>query len=448
VKGKLLVVDDDPDSAELLRDALVRKGHEAVACTSPQAALDRLRQDDIDLVVTDVLMEGMSGIELCKEIRTSHPDVLTIVVTGHGSLEVAIEAIRAGAYDFVLKPVAIEALDIAVTRALEYRALKGEVRRLRRNADAGPIEGIVGESSAMRELVSLIQQVSDNDASVLITGESGTGKELVARAIHSKSPRKDQPFVAVNCAAMPASLLESELFGHVRGAFTDAKRARPGLILQAGGGTLFLDEIGEMPVEMQAKLLRVLQERTVRPVGGDQEVAFEARLVTATNRDLEQDVEEKKFREDLYYRINVVHIAVPPLRARQGDVLALAQYFLRKIAERTGKHVEGLMPETAQRLLDYDWPGNVRELENCMERAVALTRTSEVAADSLPEKIRSHRSSRLVIDAADPSELITLSEMEKRYVRRVLAACGGNKTQAARVLGIDRRSLYRRLEDG
>jgi transcriptional regulator with PAS, ATPase and Fis domain len=245
---------------------------------------------------------------------------------------------------------------------------------------------------------------------------------------------------------MPASLLESELFGHVRGAFTDAKRARPGLIMQASSGTLFLDEIGEMPAEMQAKLLRVLQERTVRPVGGDQEVPFEARLVTATNRDLEQDVEEKKFREDLFYRINVVHIAVPPLRARQGDVLALAQYFLRKIAERTSKNVEGLMPEAAQRLLDYDWPGNVRELENCMERAVALTRTSEVSADSLPEKIRNHKSSRLVIDAADPSELITLSEMEKRYVRRVLAACGGNKTQAARVLGIDRRSLYRRLE--
>ena len=409
-------------------------------------ALDRLRHDDCDLVITDVQMDGMTGIDLCKEIRLSHPDVLTIVVTGHGSLEIAIEAIRAGAYDFVLKPVSIDALAIAVTRALEYRALRGEVRRLRRRFESGPIEGIVGDSPAIRELTSLIQQVADNDATVLITGESGTGKELVARAIHAQSPRKDAPFVAVNCAAMPASLLESELFGHVRGAFTDAKRSRPGLILQAANGTLFLDEIGEMPLEMQAKLLRVLQERTVRPVGGDQEVPFEARLVTATNRDLEVEVEEKRFREDLFYRINVVHIAVPPLRARQGDVLALAQYFLRKIAERTGKSVEGLMPEAAQRLLDYDWPGNVRELENCMERAVALTRTSEVSSDSLPDKIRNHKSSRLVIDAADPSELITLAEMEKRYVRRVLAACGGNKTQAARILGIDRRSLYRRLE--
>jgi DNA-binding NtrC family response regulator len=446
VKGKLLVVDDDPDSAELLRDALTRRGHDCDACTSSADALDRLRHDDVDLVITDVQMDGMSGIDLCKEIRLAHPDILTVVVTGHGSLEVAIEAIRAGAYDFVLKPVSIDALAIAVTRALEYRALRGEVRRLRRRFEAGPIEGIVGDSPAIRELTTLIQQVADNDATVLITGESGTGKELVARAIHAQSLRRDQPFVAVNCAAMPASLLESELFGHVRGAFTDAKRSRPGLILQAGGGTLFLDEIGEMPLEMQAKLLRVLQERTVRPVGGDQEVPFDARLVTATNRDLEQEVEEKRFREDLFYRINVVHIAVPPLRARQGDVLALGQYFLRKIAERTGKNVEGLMPEAAQRLLDYDWPGNVRELENCMERAVALTRTSEISADSLPDKIRNHKSSRLVIDAADPSELITLAEMEKRYVRRVLAACGGNKTQAARILGIDRRSLYRRLE--
>jgi DNA-binding NtrC family response regulator len=446
MRGKLLIVDDDPDAAELLRDALVRRGHDCDAVTSSTAALERLRNDDADLVITDVLMDGMSGLELCRQLRSAHPDILTIVVTGHGSLEVAIEAIRAGAYDFVLKPVSLDALAIAVTRALEYQALRGEVRRLRRRVESGPIEGIVGDSPAIRELTSLIQQVSDNDAMVLVTGESGTGKELVARAIHARSPRKDQPFVAVNCAAMPASLLESELFGHVRGAFTDAKRSRPGLILQAAAGTLFLDEIGEMPLEMQAKLLRVLQERTVRPVGGDQEVPFEARLVTATNRDLEHEVEEKRFREDLYYRINVVHIAVPPLRARQGDVLALAQYFLRRIAERTGKHVEGIGPEAAQRLLDYDWPGNVRELENCMERAVALTRTTEIPVDCLPDKVRNHKSSRLVIDAADPSELITLGEMEKRYVRRVLSACGGNKTQAARVLGIDRRSLYRRLE--
>ncbi len=447
VKGRLLIVDDDDETAELLAEALGVHGHECVPCTSSAQALARLRHDDIDLVITDVQMEGMSGIDLCKEIRSAHPNLSTIVVTGHGSIEIAIEAIRAGAYDFVLKPISVDALQIAVTRALDYKALQNEVRRLRRRVDA-TIDGIVGDSPAIRELTSLITQVAENDATVLITGESGTGKELVARAIHAQSSRKNEPFVAVNCAAMPASLLESELFGHVRGAFTDAKKSRPGLILQAGGGTLFLDEIGEMPAEMQAKLLRVLQERTVRPVGGDTEVPFEARLVTATNRDLDHEVAEKRFREDLFYRINVVHLAVPPLRNRQADILALAQHFLRKIAERTGKNVEGLMPEAAQRLIDYDWPGNVRELENCMERAVALTRTSEIAADSLPEKIKNHQSCRMVVDAADPSELITLAEMEMRYVRRVLAACVGNKTQAARILDIDRRSLYRRLHEG
>jgi len=446
VHGNLLVVDDDVDAADLLKTLLRKRGYEVSACHNATEALDRLRQDDVDVVVADIQMDGISGIELCARIREMHPDVLTILITGHSSVDVAVGAIRAGAYDFVLKPISIDAVAVAVSRALEYRGLRLEVRRLRKRAQNGGIESIVGSSPGVRELKQLIDQVAENDATVLITGESGTGKELVARAIHERSARKDQPFVAINCAAMPASLLESELFGHVKGAFTDAKRSRPGLFLQAAGGTLFLDEIGEMPLEMQAKLLRVLQERMVRPVGGDTEVPFEARLVTATNRELEVEIEEKRFREDLFYRINVVHVSVPPLRARQGDVLELAQVFLRRIAERTNKAVEGLTPEAAQRLVDYDWPGNVRELENCMERAVALTRTSEVAVDSLPDKVRNHRSSRLVIDADDPSELITLDEMEKRYVRRVLAACGGNKTQAAKVLGIDRRSLYRRLE--
>jgi two-component system, NtrC family, response regulator AtoC len=442
----LLVVDDDADAAELLRVLLSKRGHDVVTCSNATDALERLRQEDIDVVVADIQMEGISGLELCARIRENHPDVLTILITGHSSVDVAVGAIRAGAYDFVLKPISIDAVAVAVARALEHRNLRLEVRRLRKRDQRDGIESIVGSSGAVRELKQLIDRVAEHDATVLITGESGTGKELVARAIHERSSRKDQPFVAINCAAMPASLLESELFGHVKGAFTDAKRSRPGLFLQAGSGTLFLDEIGEMPLEMQAKLLRVLQERMVRPVGGDTEVAFDARLVTATNRDLEVEIEERRFREDLFYRINVVHVAVPPLRARQGDVLELAQAFLRRIADRTAKPVDGLTPEAAQRLVDYDWPGNVRELENCMERAVALTRTSEVAVDSLPDKIRNHRSSRLVIEGDDPSELITLDEMEKRYVRRVLAACGGNKTQAAKVLGIDRRSLYRRLE--
>jgi transcriptional regulator with PAS, ATPase and Fis domain len=292
-----------------------------------------------------------------------------------------------------------------------------------------------------------VTRISDGDATVLITGESGTGKELVARAVHNLGPRKDEPFVAVNCGAVPANLLESELFGHVKGAFTDARRDRPGLFVQAGAGTIFLDEIGEMPLDMQVKLLRVLQERRVRPVGGDEEHAFSARVVCATNRDLETEVEEGRFRQDLFYRVNVVGIEVPPLRARGSDVVMLAQHFLRRIAERTHKDVSGISPEAARKLIDYDWPGNVRELENGMERAVALARTNEITLDDLPGKIRDHRSTRLVIEGDDPTELVTMAEMEGRYVRRVLEACGGNKTQAAKVLGIDRRSLYRRLED-
>jgi transcriptional regulator with PAS, ATPase and Fis domain len=282
---------------------------------------------------------------------------------------------------------------------------------------------------------------------VLITGESGTGKELVARAIHELSDRRHLPFVAINCGALPPALLESELFGHVRGAFTDARQARKGLFVQAGDGTLFLDEIGEMPVEMQVKLLRVLQERMLRPVGDDIEVPFGARLITATNRDLETAIEEKRFREDLYYRINVVNIAVPPLRARPSDLLALAEYFVQRIAARTGKPIASFTDDAARIMLAYDWPGNVRELENCVERAMAIGRLNQITVDELPPKIRQHEA-KPIFEMSVPAELITLDEIERRYVRQVLLATNNNKTDAARILGIDRRSLYRRLHDG
>jgi two-component system response regulator HydG len=448
VNGTILIVDDEEDTAVLLRDSLRKRGFDVDAVTSGQAALEHLRSAPADVVVTDVQMAGMTGIELCHELRQRHPDLLPIVLTGQGGLETAIAAIRAGAYDFITKPVKVDALAIAVGRAIEYLSLKREVKRLRSAADRDvPIDGIAGNSPAIRETIEMVRRVADSDATVLITGESGTGKELVARALHSLSPRRDQPFVAVNCAAMPAPLLESELFGHVRGAFTDAKRSRAGLFVQAGSGTIFLDEIGEMPIEMQVKLLRVLQERKVRPVGGDEEVPFEARVITATNRDLETEVDEKRFREDLFYRINVVAIPVPPLRARAGDILLLAQYFLKRIASRTAKPVQGISGPAARLLMDYDWPGNVRELENCMERAVALCRLDEITVDDLPAKIQEHQSSKIVITTESPGELITLDEMERRYVRQVLNAVGGNKTHAARILGIDRRSLYRRLEE-
>ena len=444
MNGSVLVVDDDIDTARLLRDALRRRGLDAHDVNSGGACLQRLAAEPADVVVTDLQMPDIGGIELCDRLRAEHPELLTIVVTGYGSLDTATAAIRAGAYDFILKPVQADALAIAVTRALEHLALRRQVAELRTRVSQLP-DGIIGTSAPIRAMNDMIQRVAGSDATVLITGESGSGKELVARALHDRSPRAPHPFIAVNCAAMPAPLLESELFGHVRGAFTDAKQARPGLFVQAGQGTVFLDEIGEMPVEMQVKLLRVLQEHHVRPVGGDTEIPFEARVITATNRDLEREVEHKRFREDLFYRVNVVAIPVPALRDRAGDVLLLAQYFLARSAERNRKPVRGISPPAARRLASYDWPGNVRELENCMERAVALCRLDEITVEDLPIKIQEHDQSKLVI-TTESLEMITLDEMERRYVRHVLAAVGGNKTRAAKLLGIDRRSLYRRLE--
>ncbi len=448
MSARVLVVDDDRDAGEVIRDLLIDSNLSADYADRGEAALATLDEVDVDVVLTDVRMDAMSGIELCKRVREKHPDVPVIVITGQADVDTAVGALRAGAWDFVTKPLNVDHVLAAIARAVEHRRTRSEVRRLRKAlAAARPIDGIIGESQPIRAITEMVSRIAEGDAMVLITGESGTGKELVAQAVHRLGPRKDEPFVAINCGAVPGNLLESELFGHVKGAFTDARRDRPGLFTQAGAGTIFLDEIGEMPLDMQVKLLRVLQERRVRPVGGDEEAPFYARVVCATNRDLEAEVEEGRFRQDLYYRVNVVTIEVPPLRARAGDVLLLAHHFLKRIAERTGKGVTSISPEASRKLLDYDWPGNVRELENGMERAVALARLSEISVDDLPAKIRDHQSTRLVIEGDDPSELVTMSEMERRYVRRVLEACRGNKTQAARVLGIDRRSLYRRLEE-
>ena len=445
MNGSIVLVEDDLDAAMILRDSLRRRGLDVHEVHSAQACLDWVKTHPADVVVTDVMMPGTSGIELCAQLKQTCPEALTIVVTGQSGLETAIEAIRAGAYDYIVKPVKADVLAIAVARALEHVALKQQLTRLREQHQVG-WNGIVGASSVVRKMNELVERVAPSDATVLVTGESGTGKELVARALHDLSPRRNDPFIAINCAAMPAPLLESELFGHVRGAFTDAKRSRPGLLAQAGNGTIFLDEIGEMPLEMQVKLLRVLQERTMRPVGGDEEQPFHARVITATNRNLEVEVAERRFREDLFYRIHVVSIAVPPLREREGDILLLAHHFLRRSAQRINKPVRTISQPAARMLIEYDWPGNIRELENCMERAVALTRLDEITVDDLPRKIVEHNAAKIIIDATSHDH-ITLDQMERRYVRQVLAAVGGNKTHAARILGIDRRSLYRRLEE-
>lgn len=448
MKGHILVVDDEQETCDLLEMALGRHGFKVTPSTNAQRALDLVAEQDFDVVLTDLSMPEMSGLDLCERVLGTRPDMPVVVITGQGSLETAIGAIRVGAYDFITKPVDPKLLFLSVSRAIQHRRLSDEVKRLRQAVDGDGADAarIVGQSGAMRRVYELINRVGESDASVLIHGETGTGKELIARGIHGKSRRKNGPFVAINCAAVPHSLLESELFGHARGAFTDAKAQRTGLFVQASGGTLFLDEIGELPIDVQPKLLRALQERKVRPVGANQEIPFDARIVAATNRNLEDEVYEKRFREDLYYRINVVKIDVPPLRERGGDVLHLAQHFLKQFAERNAKPSLELSTTAAEKLMAYNWPGNVRELENCMEHAVALARFDQITVEDLPEKIRAYRAERFVVAANDPTEIVTMDELERRYILRVLSLVGGNKSRAAHVLGFDRRTLYRKLE--
>jgi len=449
LERRILIIDDDRSMCEVLEAELKKRGFDCAFTTLPEEALRQLVEDDFGLVLTDINMHGMSGVELCRQIVESREDLPVVVMTAYGSMAAAVAAIRAGAYDFVTKPFEMDDLAMTLERALKHRALRDEVKRLRRVVvDQQKFDDILGASSAMKKMYDLIARVSETETTLLITGESGTGKELVAKAIHQRSGRKEGPFVAINCAAMPESLLESELFGHTKGAFTDARTARPGLFIKASRGTLFLDEIGEMPAGMQAKLLRALQERTVRPVGGDQEQPFDARIIAATNRDLETEVEEKRFREDLFYRINVVRIHVPPLRSRGSDILLLAQHFLQRYQGGAGgnQRVVGIKSAAADKLLSYPWPGNVRELQNCIERAVALAQFDHIGIDDLPERLRDYKTSRITIESNDPSELLPMEEVERRYILRVLEAVGGNKTLAAQVLGFDRRTLYRKLE--
>jgi two-component system response regulator HydG len=440
-KGRILIVDDDVPMGELLVQGLAKLGYHADATCRPETVLARVMEEPFDAVVTDLRMGGMTGLELCRCLLAYDPHLPVIVLTAFGDFSAAVEAVRAGAYDFLSKPVNLDVLALALSRAATQQRLRRRVRSLQASLDTATGFGdIIGTSAAMQRVYDLLSRIASSRSSVLVTGESGTGKELVARALHRRGPYADGPFVAINCAAMPEALLESELFGHERGAFTDAKTSRPGLFVEASGGTLFLDEVGELPLGLQAKLLRALQERCVRPVGGRKEIPFDVRIVSATNRDLEAAVEQKRFREDLLFRINVVEVALPPLRARGNDVLLLAQHFVLAFAKQANKEVTGLMPETAERLLNYGWPGNVRELQNAIERSVALTTTERLAPADLPPKILDHPR------VSDPGELVTLEEAERRHILRVLEASGGSKTVAARTLGLDRTTLWRKLE--
>lgn len=444
---KVLIVDDQRDMCELLKTDLKLRGYESEYALNAKDAQSLIGRQDFDVVITDVRMPGASGLELCRELHQSRPDIPVIVMTAFGSMETAVSAMRSGAYDFVTKPIELEMVAMTIRRAAERRRLGRQVRLLSEQI-ASPVEfeNMIGQSPVMLELYDTLARVADSDASVLISGESGTGKERVARAIHQKSKRSKKPFIAINCGAISETLLESELFGHKKGAFTDAQSDRKGLFEQADGGTILLDEIGDMPTPMQVKVLRVLEERRVRPVGGTREIDFDVRVLAASHRDLESEIESGTFREDLYYRINVINIYLPPLRSRGADVLLIAKYFLDNFASASQKKIHEFDEAVAERLMTYSWPGNIRELRNVVERAVALAKHDRITVEDLPAKIREFRSKAVFLGGDDPAELVSLDEIERRYIDHVLEAVDQNQTQAAKILGIDRKTLYRKLK--
>jgi two-component system response regulator AtoC len=438
VTTRILVAEDDDLTRELLAKVLLRDGHEVVEVADGAEALERFAAEPFDLVLSDVQMARHSGMEILDEIAKSSPDTPVVLITAYAEPGAAMDAITRGAADYLAKPVDVVALRATVSRALERRRLRGENRRLRDQAVGK--KTLIGTSPAMLELYKQLAQVAPTDATVLITGESGSGKELVASTLHQRSRRANGPYLAVNCAAIAEGVLESELFGHEKGSFTGAHAARRGLFEDASGGTLLLDEVGDVPQKMQAQLLRVLQEGEVRRVGGSASIAVDVRVIASTNRDLEADVAEKRFRADLYYRLNVVALRIPPLRERGEDVIALARHFVASHAAQLGRPMPEISDEAMQRIRDYPWPGNVRELENALARAVAMLQRGVLLPGDLPPLVRGEPLSGLpAIDHDWP----TLSMLERRYVERVLQRTGGNKTAAATILGVDRRTLQR-----
>ncbi len=444
-KASVLVVDDDSTHKRVLLTLLESWGYLAAGVDDGAAAVERARENPPDLILMDIRMAGLSGIEALKQIKVYNPAIPILIMTAYSSVESAVEALKSGAYDYLTKPLDFDVLKITMDRALEHVSLKTENLALKEKLhSAFHLANIIGKSRPMKELIEMVGMVAPSEATVLITGESGTGKELIAKAIHFNSNRKDGPFVIVNCAAITETLLESELFGHEKGSFTGADKKREGHFMRADRGTIFLDEIGEMSPIMQAKLLRVIQEREIQRVGSDETIRVDVRILTATNRDLEKEVSEGRFREDLYYRLKVVKLRVPPLRERGEDIPLLAQHFLDRYSEKNRKTVKGFTPLAMDTLLKYNWPGNVRELENTMERAVILLRGDYITEKELPLSItRANEWSETGRASAEPR---SLDEIEREAIIAMLERTGGNKSEAARRLGITRKTLHKKLQ--
>lgn len=438
---RILVVDDDEITCNLLQEVLSKEGYGVDRALSGREAIDKGDGGPYDVVLTDIRMLEVDGMEVLKAYREKSPETAIIMMTAFGSIETAIQAIKEGAYDYVSKPFKLDEIRLTIRHALEHKRLVQENFLYRQElVTKYQLDNIVGRSPQMLQLYKTIARVADSRSTVLIIGESGTGKELVARAIHFNSQRAPMPFVAVDCGSLAETLLESELFGHVRGAFTGAITSKKGLFEEADNGTCFLDEVGDISLSMQTKLLRVLQEHEIKRVGGRETIKIDVRIVAATNKNLEELVEEGKFREDLFYRLNVVSVQLPPLRERAEDIPLLASHFLKKYAAENNKPISRISPEATNHLTRYRWPGNVRELENVIERAMALSQHTVILPEDLPRRLRMEPQEA---DLSSFPSRISLSELEKLYIQKVLEETGGNKKKAADILGIDRRTLYR-----
>ncbi|MBW2028048.1 MAG: sigma-54-dependent Fis family transcriptional regulator [Deltaproteobacteria bacterium] len=445
-KNTVLVVDDDPAHRTMLRTLLAGWGYEVAEADDGSTAIERVHDQAFDLILMDIRMIKVSGLQALVEIKAFNPAIPVIIMTAYSSVETAVEALKNGAYDYLTKPLDFDELRLTMERAMDHRRLKEENRLLRENlGDHFDRQNIIGRSAAMGSLLETVAQVAPTEATVLLRGESGTGKEMIAGAIHFNSVRKDGPFVKINCAAITETLLESELFGHEKGAFTGAHRRKEGRFVQAHGGSLFLDEISEMSLAMQVKLLRVLQEREITRVGGEDVIKVDVRIIAATNKDLLEEMEAGRFREDLYYRLNVVTLTMPPLRERKEDIPLLAQHFLNLFAERNRKQIKGFSPQAMDWLIKYDWPGNVRELMNAIERGVVLSRSDYLDIQDLPLDIQNRPGEGPASEDTVPGDL-PLEKVEKATILKALELAGGNKSETARRLGITRRTLHKKLK--